>query len=189
MLLNSQKTASRTKAFTLVELLVVIGVIALLMGILVPVLGKARAASAATVCKSNLRNIALGFRAYLDDNGNVMPPACRFPSLYDPNYSTRPPITQFLRRYLQEPNNPRHKIFRCPADTVIKYYISQGTSYEYNASLGGQPISRSRLAQNGEKERNIHVLSDYDPFHGDPNRPGGKNYLYADGHIGDLRNQ
>lgn len=189
MLPNSQKTAGRTKAFTLVELLVVISVIALLMGILVPVLGKARAASSATVCKSNLRNIALGFRAYLDDNSNVMPPACRFPSLYDPNYSTRPPITNFLRPYLYEPNDPRHKIFRCPADTVVKYYISQGTSYEYNAFLGGRPISQSRPAQDGEKERNINVLADYDTFHGDPNRPGAKNYLYADGHIGDLKEQ
>jgi len=174
------------KGFTLVELLVVISVIALLMGILVPALGKARIAASRTYCRSNLRQIGIAFRAYLDDNRDIMPPACRFPWLNpdpnDPDY--KPPITKFLLPLLKQP-----EVFRCKADIQHKYYERVGTSYEYNSFLGGTAISASRPAKEGVKEKNINVMSDFDAFHGTPGRPGAKNYLYADWHVGDLTNQ
>lgn len=180
---NSKRRCEQ-KAFTLVELLVVISIIALLMGILTPVVSKVRAATLRTVCGSNLHNLALAFRMYLDENRNIMPPASQFPSLEDPNDPTsKPPITEFLMPYLSVP-----KIFKCPADRVKKYYISQGTSYEYNSRLGGKVVERERLAEKFGEE-NVHVMYDYEPFHGKAGEPGAKNYLYADGHIGDLRRQ
>src|SRR5205085_170113 len=60
-------------AFTLVELLVVIGIIALLIGFLMPALTRAREQSKATVCLSNMRQIGLGVVMYANTNRGYFP--------------------------------------------------------------------------------------------------------------------
>jgi len=60
--------------FTLIELLVVIAIIALLMGILMPSLRRAREQAKAVTCRNNLRQLAMGMRLYAYDNDDrVMP--------------------------------------------------------------------------------------------------------------------
>lgn len=56
------------QGFTLVELLVVIAIIALLMGILMPALARVRDQAQTIVCRSGLKNLALGWTMYIDDN-------------------------------------------------------------------------------------------------------------------------
>jgi prepilin-type N-terminal cleavage/methylation domain-containing protein/prepilin-type processing-associated H-X9-DG protein len=68
------------KAFTLVELLVVIGIIAVLVGILLPVVGRARQAAWTTQCASNLRNIGQMLSEYVNEYG-VYPPSNYFKGL------------------------------------------------------------------------------------------------------------
>src|SRR5215475_2193777 len=65
---------SHRRAFTLVELLVVIGIIAVLIGILLPALNRAREAAKATQCLSNMRQLGGGLQAYLIESKNVVPP-------------------------------------------------------------------------------------------------------------------
>ena len=67
------RTPTRRHAFTLVELLVVIGIIALLVAMLLPALNKAREASKAANCLSNLRQINIAFILFAHENKGFLP--------------------------------------------------------------------------------------------------------------------
>ena len=64
----------RTRGFTLIELLVVIAIIAMLISILLPALGKARAAGRSVVCASGLRQINTAVELYTGAFGSLYPP-------------------------------------------------------------------------------------------------------------------
>jgi prepilin-type N-terminal cleavage/methylation domain-containing protein len=62
------------EGFTLIELLVVISIIALLMGILLPALQKARQQARMISCGSNMRQLVFGLVAYAESNDSLLPP-------------------------------------------------------------------------------------------------------------------
>ena len=75
--MNNRRPIYRS-AFTLVELLVVIGIIALLISILLPALNSAKEAARTTACMSNLRQIGQAMQTYISDNkGYVVPSSYR----------------------------------------------------------------------------------------------------------------
>jgi len=63
----------RSRAFTLVELLVVIGIIGVLGGMLLPVLSRARFQAHLTHCRSNLRTIGQALQSYANNNSDFLP--------------------------------------------------------------------------------------------------------------------
>jgi prepilin-type N-terminal cleavage/methylation domain-containing protein/prepilin-type processing-associated H-X9-DG protein len=86
----SRTDCDQKSGFTLVELLVVIGVIAVLLGMLLPAMSGARQHANAVKCASNLHQIGVGLTAYNSDYQGYIVPSYNMPFLPSPSYPTPP---------------------------------------------------------------------------------------------------
>jgi prepilin-type N-terminal cleavage/methylation domain-containing protein/prepilin-type processing-associated H-X9-DG protein len=83
------RRSHRRRGFTLVELLVVIGIIAVLIAILLPALSKARAASRRAVCLSNLHQLGQAIHGYANENNGCIPYGPKAPPTTVTNFYPR----------------------------------------------------------------------------------------------------
>jgi len=107
-------------AFSLIELLVVTSIISLLLGVFVPVAGRAKARARRGACRGQLHSIGMAMRMYVDENSNLMPIAAQLPS-EEPNLPT---ITDVLLPYVKD-----REVMHCPADrfNLILQYVDPHT--------------------------------------------------------------
>jgi len=140
-------TRQTNGGFTLIELLVVIAIIAVLMGILMPVLGKVRKQAWGATCQSNLRQMGMAAVLFIQDNDGLIPrgggAACYDPVSH-PNGQTVRWFLGFMKYLSQKPigNDYRNvKIYKCAA------YPDKNQSMGYVVSCFGW-----------EKDPNVDVM-------------------------------
>ena len=122
----------RTRAFTLVELLVVIGIIAVLIAVLLPVLNRARQQAKQAQCSSNLRQMGQALGMYVNDWKYY--PACWGNNTDGTAFAIWPPR---LRLYL----NGNQDVFYCPAQ-------EPGSKWQYDWSINPH-ATRANADQTG----------------------------------------
>ena len=196
------------RGFSLVELLVVIGIIALLIGILLPSLNRARERSKATVCMSNLRQVYYELQMYsMNWHGWMFPPELGKDPLV--------PREQRWPAQVFKPARWNPEVLKCPSDqlepvdpTTPLTDPENGAEHSYilNEHLKNKaPKFSNKAGSKGDSEVILmgekvtaeddyymelmgtfaQKVSDYGRLvelyrHG---RTNGSNYLYKDGHV------
>jgi prepilin-type N-terminal cleavage/methylation domain-containing protein len=152
------------RAFTLIELLMVIAIIAVLSSLLLPSLSKAKSSAKRLECMNNVRQIDMALRMYADDHGDQIGYSSNVYYAYK----------EFIAPYLSAigDNGSNMAVFICPADTTfhklgLTYYSSYGFNGTERVSEPGDygmagrkfstVINPSKTALNGEISGGIGV--------------------------------
>ena len=169
----------KRKGFTVWELIIVIAIILILAAILFPVFAPHHSEGGRSSCQSNLKQIALGFKQYIQD------------------YNEKYPIAKNSNHGLDKPDNwageidpyvKSAQIYICPSDKNAK---RGNSSYAYNAQLS--KISDKKLNSSALIVLNFEVIANADNWTQTGVDPGavsastrhleGSNFSFVDGHV------
>jgi prepilin-type N-terminal cleavage/methylation domain-containing protein/prepilin-type processing-associated H-X9-DG protein len=205
MKLATHHARSRPRgAFTLVELLVVIGIIAVLISVLLPALARSRRAAQTVACLSNLRQVGLGYYMYVNNNKGYLPFAT-YPSwalrpgvdpAWQPTVHWYEAISPYLGQKIdydqtttpwRRTTNYSKVIRACPSWDLDALGLSNTPGNDY---LTGYGQNITLFLGSGKKAVGSDTPTAGPPW-GDPsfyqtgldNNPGVNNYTYAVGAV------
>ena len=171
------------KCFTLIELLIVISIIAVLAGMLLPALNRAREKAHAAACTNHLKQIGIAYVQYFNDYSD------RFPGGKD---SSIPSLAKW--GYLNPPGSPGfYRQMSCPADKtpVISHNYSLLYWLRMDRYTGGYPevyriVSRiskpSQRVVTAEAKRAYNSITDYNDLNNGRYRHTSNSMFHLDGH-------
>lgn len=194
---ENRKSAS---GFTLVELLVVIGIIALLIAILMPALAKARRAAQAVTCGNQLKQLAMAVTFYANDNNGTLPwsalptntSASQWwkPSDINTSGKVRVAWNSWTEQYLPPKptmrvqsngnyswNGQCHPLLRCPNDPTLILWPTADSTYTVYDPVA-QKVADATVIQASSYVSNIYTIVNRDPSLTDPVT---KKWMYTDG--------
>jgi prepilin-type N-terminal cleavage/methylation domain-containing protein len=155
---SEHRSGLRREGFTLIELLVVIAIIAILAGMLLPALSRAKARSQATACLNSVRQLQLALATYLQDSNDALPPndtdpgnaAAPSTNSWDPNNVQVwfPGYEHALKSTPLFAHAPATAVWRCPASQAyVRDANGAGVphyrSYSLSAWLNCNAITKS----------------------------------------------
>lgn len=202
---DQSKAQTGRSGFTLVELLVVIGVIAVLISLLLPALSRARESARSVHCRNNLKQIGLCITMYRNDNRDILP--AREASWNSARWQWA--VSNYLR-YEFDPNNYQKQpaVFRCVTMGDNWFNMPGGGQYRVSYAINflGSDGNWDHWGRyywlRGTKVNNstFHYIADINPssypwhysFSEDLTTQLGfrhnkkANFLYLDGHVNSL---
>jgi prepilin-type N-terminal cleavage/methylation domain-containing protein/prepilin-type processing-associated H-X9-DG protein len=172
-----RRAGESTIAFTLVELLVTMAVIAILAAMLLPALGRSKESGRAASCQGNLHQIGLALQIYVDESANRMPTMFDFLAGGPTN---RPTIDAVLAGQLGS-----LQVLRCPSDNQGIFEQTK-SSYSWNSLVNAENADHLQIFTQSLADTKVPLVFDKQKFHALLGPKHAVNYLYADGHIKNL---
>jgi prepilin-type N-terminal cleavage/methylation domain-containing protein len=164
---------AQARAFTLIEMLVVIAIISLLVAILLPVFLTARADARRMACLSNMHQISDAVMMYAQDFDDLFPYGAdpsdqhSYPSIWPPNYqpivAAMPQLNSVLADYIKSPS-----VWCCPSDIGFDHMDTLGETWVYLTArptmynaFGMSYLYRTQIAL---LHKRVGNLTAYEPY-------------------------